>query len=99
MLFVIATLVGGSAIQAFLPACGTVVTIGAATLQDPICDPKWIYLATAVVALVAVITEITLVSRDNSGRRCPACNSEVPTGQTRCEVCEHDFAAARRAAG
>jgi hypothetical protein len=98
VLLVIATLVGGSFIQAFIPECGTVWHIGDTDITNllapGICDPTWVYLATLIVAFIAVAVEIVLGSRDAAGRPCPACNTQVPTGQTRCEACGHDFAAA-----
>jgi hypothetical protein len=88
VLLVIATLVGGSAIQAFIPECGTTNLVASG-----ICDPTWVYLATLIVAIVAVAAEIVLGSSGDAGRPCPACNTQVPTGQTRCEACGYDFAA------
>ncbi len=91
MLLVIATLVGGSAIQAFIPQCGTLAASG-------VCDPALIYLLTGAVAVMAVAAEIVLPShRSAASRPCPACNTEVPTGWTRCEACGYDFAAAAAA--
>jgi hypothetical protein len=100
VLLVIATWLGGSAIQAFIPECGTVWQIGDTDITDlvapGICDSTWVYLATLVVAFVAVAAEIVLGSRGATGRPCPACNTQVPTGQTRCEACGYDFPTAAR---
>jgi hypothetical protein len=89
VLLVIATLVGGSVIQAFIPECGAIVASG-------VCDPALIYFATGAVAVLAVAVEVVLGSRNAAGRPCPSCNAQVPTGRTRCEGCGYDFAAAAR---
>jgi hypothetical protein len=70
-------------------ARGTIAATG-------ICDPTWVYLATLIVALIAVAAEIVLGSSDDSGRPCPSCNTQVPTGRTRCEAYGYDFAAGAR---
>jgi hypothetical protein len=88
-LLVVAVLIGGAFLQAFIPRCGTIAATG-------ICDPTWVYLAALIVTLIAVAAEIVLGSSDDSGRPCPSCNTQVPTGRTRCEACGYDFAAGAR---
>lgn len=49
----------------------------------------WLVIGTIVLGTVWIITQPRSKTRE-----CPACGSEVKRGQTRCQVCDHDFAAA-----
>jgi hypothetical protein len=98
VLLALGTLIVGSFVQAFIPECGAIVA-------SWFCDPALIYFATGAVAVLGVAVEAEHLKRDElrdelrvklAGRPCPSCNTQVPTGRTRCEGCGYDFAAAAR---
>lgn len=49
----------------------------------------WLVIGTIVLGTIWIITQPR-----STTRQCPACGSDVTKGTTKCQVCDHDFAAA-----